>query len=224
MTRDDPSILHGFDLGGRLVRNDLDIAITGREATALVGGLYIAGDGQHIDNHVRIDHRVGPARSEQEYRGILGGRCRCVWNGKTIVQPGADGTDRLAEVAAGLDDEIIVNVQGDEPLIEGFVIDEYAAGFVDLGTPDSSRAICGIDDKENAICYETSHPVEYDHARAVARLLINGSSLCTGWLASSNNHLLTNEHCISSAASALNTDLSRMLWNSGHSVRLDRPW
>ena len=83
----------GFDLGGRLVRNDLDIDISGRDAAALIGGLYIAGDGQHIDNHVRIDHRVGPARSEQEYRGILGGRCRCVWNGKTIVQPGADGTD-----------------------------------------------------------------------------------------------------------------------------------
>jgi 3-deoxy-manno-octulosonate cytidylyltransferase (CMP-KDO synthetase) len=33
------------------------------------------------------------------------------------------GTDRVAEVARGLDDEIIVNVQGDEPLIEGFVID-----------------------------------------------------------------------------------------------------
>jgi Fe-S cluster assembly protein SufD len=83
----------GFDLGGRLVRNDLDIDIGGKEATVLVGGLYIAGDGQHIDNHVRIDHRVGPARSEQEFRGILGGRCRCVWNGKAIVQPGADGTD-----------------------------------------------------------------------------------------------------------------------------------
>ena len=33
------------------------------------------------------------------------------------------GTDRLAEVAAGLDDEIIVNIQGDEPLIEGWVVD-----------------------------------------------------------------------------------------------------
>ena len=83
----------GFDLGGRLVRNDLDIDIAGKAATALVGGLYIAGDGQHIDNHVRIDHRVGPARSEQEDRGILGGRCRCVWNGKAIVHAGADGTD-----------------------------------------------------------------------------------------------------------------------------------
>ena len=33
------------------------------------------------------------------------------------------GTDRLAEVAARRDCDVIVNVQGDEPLIEGFVID-----------------------------------------------------------------------------------------------------
>lgn len=33
------------------------------------------------------------------------------------------GTDRLAEVAAGLDEDIVVNIQGDEPLIEGFVVD-----------------------------------------------------------------------------------------------------
>jgi len=33
------------------------------------------------------------------------------------------GTDRLGEVAAALEDEIVVNVQGDEPLIDGFVID-----------------------------------------------------------------------------------------------------
>jgi 3-deoxy-manno-octulosonate cytidylyltransferase (CMP-KDO synthetase) len=33
------------------------------------------------------------------------------------------GTDRLAEVALGLEDEIVVNVQGDEPLLEGFAID-----------------------------------------------------------------------------------------------------
>lgn len=34
------------------------------------------------------------------------------------------GTDRLAEVAARLDSEIVVNVQGDEPLIEPAMIDE----------------------------------------------------------------------------------------------------
>ena len=35
----------------------------------------------------------------------------------------ATGTDRLAEVAAKLDAEIIVNVQGDEPLIEPSTIE-----------------------------------------------------------------------------------------------------
>jgi 3-deoxy-manno-octulosonate cytidylyltransferase (CMP-KDO synthetase) len=33
------------------------------------------------------------------------------------------GTDRIAEVAQELADDVIVNVQGDEPLVEGFVID-----------------------------------------------------------------------------------------------------
>jgi 3-deoxy-manno-octulosonate cytidylyltransferase (CMP-KDO synthetase) len=33
------------------------------------------------------------------------------------------GTDRLAEAAARLDYEVVVNVQGDEPLIQGYVID-----------------------------------------------------------------------------------------------------
>jgi 3-deoxy-manno-octulosonate cytidylyltransferase (CMP-KDO synthetase) len=39
------------------------------------------------------------------------------------------GTDRIAEVAAGLDAEIVVNVQGDEPLIEGHVIDATVAAL-----------------------------------------------------------------------------------------------
>lgn len=39
------------------------------------------------------------------------------------------GTDRLAEVARGVDDDVIVNVQGDEPLIEGFVIDAAVAAL-----------------------------------------------------------------------------------------------
>jgi 3-deoxy-manno-octulosonate cytidylyltransferase (CMP-KDO synthetase) len=35
----------------------------------------------------------------------------------------ATGTDRISEAAAALDDEIVVNIQGDEPLIAGFAID-----------------------------------------------------------------------------------------------------
>jgi 3-deoxy-manno-octulosonate cytidylyltransferase (CMP-KDO synthetase) len=39
------------------------------------------------------------------------------------------GTDRLAEVAASLDCDVIVNVQGDEPLIDPRAIDELVAPF-----------------------------------------------------------------------------------------------
>lgn len=41
------------------------------------------------------------------------------------------GTDRLAEVAAGLDADIIVNVQGDEPLIDPAMIDLALQPFLD---------------------------------------------------------------------------------------------
>jgi 3-deoxy-manno-octulosonate cytidylyltransferase (CMP-KDO synthetase) len=33
------------------------------------------------------------------------------------------GTDRIAEVALTLADDVVVNIQGDEPLIEGYVVD-----------------------------------------------------------------------------------------------------
>ncbi|MDH3521061.1 MAG: 3-deoxy-manno-octulosonate cytidylyltransferase [Myxococcales bacterium] len=50
----------------------------------------------------------------------------CRGFGAVVVRTRADhatGTDRLSEVALQLDDDIVVNIQGDEPLIEGFAID-----------------------------------------------------------------------------------------------------
>jgi len=91
--RDATLRMAGFDLGGGLIRNDLVVKLIGPGSDIAFDGLYLAGEGQHIDNHTRVDHCVGPARSVQEYRGILNGRCRCVWNGKAIVHLGADGTD-----------------------------------------------------------------------------------------------------------------------------------
>jgi 3-deoxy-manno-octulosonate cytidylyltransferase (CMP-KDO synthetase) len=41
------------------------------------------------------------------------------------------GTDRLAEVAASLDCDVVVNVQGDEPLVDPRAIEELVAPFVD---------------------------------------------------------------------------------------------
>jgi len=82
-----------IDVGGKLIRNDVVATIDGAHATANISGIYLADGKQHIDNHILIDHRVGPATSRQDYRGIVGGRARCVFNGKALVREGADGTD-----------------------------------------------------------------------------------------------------------------------------------
>ena len=82
-----------FDFGGSLIRNDVAINIMEPGASVNLNGLYLAAGKQHIDNHTRIDHRVGPSQSREEYRGILGGHSRCIFNGKAIVHKAADGTD-----------------------------------------------------------------------------------------------------------------------------------
>ncbi len=84
---------NNFEFGGGLARNDIVADIAAAGASVRLRGLYLASGQQHIDNHTRVDHRVGPATSEEEYRGILNGRARCVFNGKAVVHEGADGTD-----------------------------------------------------------------------------------------------------------------------------------
>lgn len=88
------------------------------------------------------------------------------------------------------------------------VIDRFARGFDaqerGLGR-EQPRALCGADDSLWAKCYQTSEATAYGESRAVARLLINGTSACTGWLVGSEGHVLTNEHCIGTASDAANT-------------------
>jgi 3-deoxy-manno-octulosonate cytidylyltransferase (CMP-KDO synthetase) len=49
-----------------------------------------------------------------------------------MTQPAhVSGTDRVAEVARGVDCDVVVNVQGDEPLIESAMIEEVLGPFVD---------------------------------------------------------------------------------------------
>lgn len=94
------------------------------------------------------------------------------------------------------------------------VIDEFAKGFAGLGktgnADEGATAICGANDGKNAICYASSEPEAYNKGRAVARLVINGSWLCTGWLLGSEGHVVTNNHCIGSASEAANTTFDFM--------------
>jgi 3-deoxy-manno-octulosonate cytidylyltransferase (CMP-KDO synthetase) len=58
------------------------------------------------------------------------------------------GTDRLAEIAEDLECDLIVNVQGDEPLIEPAMIDEAVAPFSTDPSLEMSTLRRRIDDPE----------------------------------------------------------------------------
>jgi hypothetical protein len=94
----------------------------------------------------------------------------------------------------------------------GYSIDRYARGYTneEMGFTGIDKALCGADDSGWAPCYASSDPAIYGRARPVARLLINGSGGCTGWLVGSQGHLMTNQHCIGTAADAQNTNYEFM--------------
>lgn len=63
----------------------------------------------------------------------------------------ATGTDRLAEVAAGLlEVDVIVNIQGDEPLIDPSAIDAVVKPLLDGSDFPMSSAMTALDDPSEA--------------------------------------------------------------------------
>jgi 3-deoxy-manno-octulosonate cytidylyltransferase (CMP-KDO synthetase) len=91
----------------------------------------------------------------------------------------ASGTDRIAEVAAGLDCDVVVNVQGDEPLIEGFAIDAVVAALDDdpealiatlvhaaesdaLGDPNRVKVVL---DRRGRALYFSRSAIPFEHQR-----------------------------------------------------------
>ena len=57
------------------------------------------------------------------------------------------GTDRLAEVAASMDCDVVVNVQGDEPLVDPRAIDELVAPFATDPTVQMTTLFRRIQDR-----------------------------------------------------------------------------
>jgi 3-deoxy-D-manno-octulosonate cytidylyltransferase len=61
----------------------------------------------------------------------------------------ASGTDRVAETARGLDEEIVINLQGDEPLMHPSVIDSVAGALLEDPAVSMATAALPQDDPED---------------------------------------------------------------------------
>ena len=83
----------GLYAGGALVRNDLNVALDAPGAQAELHGVLLPGAGEHLDVHTRLDHRAPHGRSREMFRCLVPAKARAVFNGKVIVQAGAQKTD-----------------------------------------------------------------------------------------------------------------------------------
>ncbi|GAA4909902.1 trypsin-like peptidase [Stackebrandtia albiflava] len=105
-----------------------------------------------------------------------------------------------------------LSIEGDTAVVEihradddldakpgGVQIDGYWRGYdqaeYEAANP-GIESVCGVEGRRDSICYQSSHPTEYQRSRAVGRLLMGGSA-CTAFRVGDTNRLLTNNHCMS---------------------------
>jgi Fe-S cluster assembly protein SufD len=125
------------DLGGRLVRNDVDVKLRDAGASVELFGVFLAADGQHVDDHTRIDHLAPETRSDEAFRGVIGRRGRGVFNGKVVVHRGAQRID-----AKQRNDNLLLSAQAEidtKPELEIYADDVKCSHGSTVGELDAEH-------------------------------------------------------------------------------------
>lgn len=87
--RDSRFAIHTICLEGKILRNNLNIAVEGQNCETKLNGVYLASGKQHFDNHTYVDHIAPNCNSSENYKGIIDDKATAVFNGKVMVQPDA---------------------------------------------------------------------------------------------------------------------------------------
>lgn len=129
-----------------------------------------------------LDQLLVATDDDRIYRAVEG------FAGKAVMTSSAhaSGTDRVAEVAKGLEADIVVNIQGDEPFIEGALIDELTGPFLndpglnmatvsgrfteeeDVSDPNIVKVVC---DLEGNALHFSRYPIPFRRNATEVRVL-----------------------------------------------------
>lgn len=143
-----------IDLGGKLVRNNLNVLTEDEGSSSVLNGLYLVNGIQHVDNQVIIDHAKPYTTSRELYKGILDGKSRSVFHGSIIVREGAVKVN-----ANQLDKNLLLSDQAEADTKPAFWIycDDVKCGH---------GAACGQID-ENALFYMRTRGIDERTARGL---------------------------------------------------------
>jgi Fe-S cluster assembly protein SufD len=82
-----------FAADAELVRTQSFIRFAGEDTKAAVRGVSLLRGRDHVDNTLLIEHAAPHCQSREQFRAVLDGDSRSVFQGKIVVQPHAQKTD-----------------------------------------------------------------------------------------------------------------------------------
>ena len=95
LRQDASSHYRGFNIasGGAWSRTDISARFDGPHASCELDGLYTVGERQYTDFHLDIVHSLPHCSSRENFKGIVFGQGRAVFDGRILVQKDAQKTD-----------------------------------------------------------------------------------------------------------------------------------
>jgi Fe-S cluster assembly protein SufD len=157
-----------IDLGGALVRNNLNLRLQAENCEGNLFGFYMAAGQQLVDNHTLIDHAMPHCNSKEHYKGILDDKARGIFNGKVMVRPDAQKTNAYqSNQCLLLSNEATINAK---PQLEIFADDVKCSHGAAIGQLDEDAAFYlrsrGIGEKEaNAMLQHAYASEILDHIK-----------------------------------------------------------
>lgn len=140
--------------GGDVVRNAIDVGLSGDGARVELEGLYVTDGKERHDNVVTVDHAASRCTSTQRFKGIIDGHGRGSFSGHVIVRHGTVGTDA---VQSNPNLVLTPTAQADtRPWLEIFADDVRCAHGATVGRLD-----------DDAFFYLRSRGIPADRARAM---------------------------------------------------------
>lgn len=86
---------HTFTFGGKLARNQVDVALKGEGCNVTMNGLTVINGEQHVDNQTLLDNEVAHCESLELYKGVYAEKSEGVFSGTIIVRPDAQKTNAI---------------------------------------------------------------------------------------------------------------------------------
>jgi Fe-S cluster assembly protein SufD len=123
-----------FNADAQLVRNQMFIRFAGEGSTGAIRGVNLLGGKDHVDTTLLIDHAKGHCESREQFKSVLDGESRAVFQGKIVVRPHAQKTDaKMMTRALLLSDEAEAD---NKPELEIFADDVVCGHGATTSAPD----------------------------------------------------------------------------------------